>query len=276
MKRTGEEIRKRSKKRLIAAVRLLANTFEYGGGYLKLFWNRVLHTEEHKIARYTKEMAEKGISQEELDRAVTFLKDPANFPYLSIGERGENVKPETVLLLMGGYKSDPNMNASVPGHILVTLSWMKRLTEGGEDAKIACMAQIGHEHAHHLHYIGPVLEGHANVLISWINECYADTIGCRLAFCGDRERTHRAMEYLKTHGSDLSLSHDDSHPSWEFRQMIAERGVFDEESVRMIMEEAARYLENKKSFHGFAPDDLEEIKKICTWIRHSRWKTKKP
>ena len=70
------------------------------------------------------------------------------------------------------------------------------------------------------------------------------------------------MEYLKTHGSDLALTHQDSHPSWEFRQKIAERGVFDAESVRMIMEEVARYLKNRRqSFYGFAPDDLEEIKK---------------
>lgn len=260
MRRTREGSKKGSKKLPIVVACL--NTIEYAGGSVVLYGNRVLHTEERRIARYTKKMAGKGISQEKLDCAATFLKDPANFPYLSIGERGESVKPESILLLKGGYKSSPNMDASMPGHIRITLSWMKRLAEDGEDAKIACMAQIGHEHAHHLHYIEHVGRGHANVLINWLNECYADTTGCRLAFGGDRERTHQAMEYLKTHGSDLSLSHHDSHPSWEFRQKIAERGVFDEGSVRMIMEEAARYLGNKRqSFHGFAPDDLEEIKK---------------
>lgn len=262
MKGAGEKIRKRSKKRLIAAVRFLENAVEYGGGHVVLFGNRVLHTEERRIAQYAKKMAENGVSLEKLGYAATFLKDPANFPYLSIGERGESVKPESILLLKGGYKSNPNMDASMPGHIRITLSWIKRLAEDGEDAKIACMAQIGHEHAHHLHYIEHVGKSHANVLINWLNECYADTTGCRLAFDGDRERTHRAMEYLKTHGSGLSLSHQDSHPSWEFRQKIAERGVFDGESVRMIMEEAARYLGDKRqNFHGFAPDDLEEIKK---------------
>lgn len=76
-----------------------------------LYGNRVLHTEERRIARYTKKMAGKGISQEKLECAATFLKDPANFPYLSIGERGESVKPESILLLKGGYKSSPNMDA---------------------------------------------------------------------------------------------------------------------------------------------------------------------
>lgn len=279
MRRTGKEIKKEGKKLFVASMCFFANAIEYAGGRLVLFGNSVLHTEERKIARYTKKMARKGTSQEELDRAATFLKDTSNFPYLSIGERGENVKPETILLLKGGYKSNPNMDASMPGHIRITLSWMKRLAEDGEDAKIACMAQMGHEHAHHLHYIEHVWGGNANLLINWINECYADTTGCRLAFGGDKVLTHQAMEYLKTHGSNRSLRHRKSHPSWEFRQRIAERGVFDEESVRMIREEAARYLENKKSFHGFAPDDLEEIEKhlhLDTSQRTEERKTREP
>ncbi len=260
--RRGKEIKKEGKKLFIAARCCLANAIECAGGSVVLFGNRVLHAEKRRIARYTKKMTRKGVSQEELDRAASFLKAPANFPYLSIGERGESVKPETILLLKGGYKSNPNMDASVPGHIRITLSWIKRLVEDGEDAKIACMAQIGHEHVHHLHYIEHVGKGHVTVLTNWINECYADTTGCRLAFGGDKVLTHRAMEYLKTHGSGLSLSHHDSHPSWEFRQKIAERGVFDAESVRMIVEEVARYLGGKRQgFHGFASDDLEEIKK---------------
>lgn len=262
MRRTGKGIKKGSKKLPITVAHFLANAIEYAGGRVVFYGNRVLHTEERRIVRYTKKMTGKGVSQEKLGCAAAFLKDPANFPYLSIGRGGESVKPESILLLKGGYKSKPNMDASMPGHIRITLSWMKRLAEDGEDAKIACMAQIGHEHAHHLHYIEHVGKSHASVLINWLNECYADTTGCRLAFGVDMELTHRAMEYLKTHGSDLSLSHHDSHPSWEFRQKIAERGVFDEKSVRMIMEEAARYLGNKRqSFHGFAPDDLEKIKK---------------
>lgn len=279
MKGAGEKIRKRSKKRLIAAVRFLENAVEYGGDRLLLSRNRAFNLEERKIARYTKIMVGEGLNQEELDRAVTFLKDTDNFPYLSVGNGGENVKPETILLLKGGYKDNPNMSASMPGHILVTLSWMKRLAEDGEDAKIACMAQVGHEHAHHLHYIERIGIGNTSVLINWLNECYADTIGCRLAFGGDEALTHQAMEYLKTHGSDLSLSHDDSHPNWEFRQKIAERGVFDEESVRMIMEEASRYLENKRSFRGFVSDDLEEIKKnlhLDTSQRTEKQKTLEP
>lgn len=205
---------------------------------------------------------EYGYSKEDIKAATEYLTNPDNFPPLSVGIDGEAMDPEKLNFHKDG--EHPNMSAYWKGEIRITRHWVKRYLENEPDMQLALQAQMAHEHCHHLYdyptsFIWEVTHQNDKILSNWINECRNDTMGCMRAFNGDPDLTHRSLEFLKTHASPSGRRHDVSHPSWEFRQKIAERGTFDEESIRMITEEARKYAKKRSFFHIFFKEFSHEF-----------------
>lgn len=220
---------------------------------------------KRKLENYEKNLvAKEGYKKEDVDNAVAYLTNPDNFPFLSVGIDGESRKPEKLNILKDGGKV--NMSADRIGKIRMTKHWIKRFLDNESDMMLALQAQMAHEHCHHLYdnnhiFSWNVSHPRQSLLNNWINECRNDTLGCARAFDGDPERTHKALEFLKNHADKLGHEHTSGHPSWEFRQKIAERGVFDEESVRLITEEARKYVKEKAllPFKDFNPKIVKEV-----------------
>ena len=133
-----------------------------------------------------------------------------------------------------------NANAGVYKTIMVSASWIERLSTGNPKWELAFYHTIGHELGHKSDEPkGSYSRSKSATFLNWVRECRADYYGVlfvlRHGLAFDREDVLDVISMKAKYNTRKKEHSDSSHPNWSFRcALLASYPSFDESAIRCI------------------------------------------
>lgn len=133
-----------------------------------------------------------------------------------------------------------NANAGIYNTIMVSASWIEKLSTGDPKWELAFYHTIGHELGHKSDEPkGSNSSSKGATFRNWVRECRADYYGIsfvlrhELALC--REEILDVIAMKAKHNTRKRDRSDSSHPNWRFRcDLLASHPSFDESAIKHI------------------------------------------
>lgn len=143
-----------------------------------------------------------------------------------------------------------NANSTLPGKILISPTWIKKLLDADPQWRVAFLETIGHELAHKMNEPNPIYWFSKKArLTNWARECRADFYGVEFACKYLPSETRATVIQAMKKKYPASRRSECTHPSWTTRYKLLERHTHLEQAVfeklrRMIRFRDKEYSQN--------------------------------